>query len=71
LTVPLDGGRLITVITIIEKSQGFVPLPALPETVAAYLTTVADTGLKAGSIQRRVSAISANSEPIRKARRRY
>ena len=42
------------------KRQGFVALPALPETVAAYLTTVADSGLKAGSIQRRVSAISAN-----------
>ena len=42
------------------ESQGFVALPALPETVAAYLTTVADSGLKAGSIQRRVSAISAN-----------
>ena len=39
---------------------GFRSLPANPETIAAYLTTVADQGLKAGSIQRRVSAIAAN-----------
>ena len=55
------------------KQQGFLALPALPETVAAYLTTVADRGLKAGSIQRRVSAIAANhtangfESPTRKA----
>lgn len=39
---------------------GFPSLPALPETIAAYITTVADSGLKAGSIQRRVSSIAAN-----------
>jgi site-specific recombinase XerD len=39
---------------------GLSPLPALPETIAAYLTTIADQGLKAGSIQRRVPAIAAN-----------
>jgi site-specific recombinase XerD len=39
---------------------GLIPLPALAETVAAYITTVADSGLKAGSIQRRISAIAAH-----------
>jgi site-specific recombinase XerC len=34
-------------------------LPADPDTVAAYLASCADAGLKAGSIQRRVSGIVA------------
>src|SRR5581483_9626145 len=38
---------------------GLASLPAAPEAIASYLTTVADHGLKAGSIQRRVSAIAA------------
>jgi site-specific recombinase XerD len=38
---------------------GVASLPAAAETVASYLTTVADSGLKAGSVQRRVSAIAA------------
>jgi integrase len=38
---------------------GLSSLPALPETVAAYLSTVADRGLKVGSIQRKVAAIAA------------
>jgi len=42
------------------EKQGFVALPARPETVCAYLATCADSGrLKMGSIQRRVSAIAA------------
>ncbi len=40
-------------------SFGFVSCPATPETLAFYLSTVADSGLKSGSIQRRVSAITA------------
>lgn len=39
--------------------NGFAALPAAPETVCAYLTVCADSGLRAGSIQRRVSAIAA------------
>jgi site-specific recombinase XerD len=42
------------------EALGLVSLPALPETIAAYLTAMADQGLKSGSIQRRVSAIAAN-----------
>jgi hypothetical protein len=34
-------------------------MPAAPETVAAYLAAAADRGLKAGSVQRRVSSIAA------------
>ena len=41
------------------QQHGLESLPAAPETVASYLTACADSGtLKAGSIQRRVSAIS-------------
>lgn len=40
--------------------HGFASLPAHPDTVAAYLSAMADSGLKSGSIQRRVSSISAN-----------
>ncbi len=40
--------------------NGLPALPAMPETVASYLVTIADEGLKAGSIQRRVSSIAAN-----------
>ena len=40
-------------------ATGLSSLPASPEAVASYLTTVADIGLKSGSIQRRVSAIAA------------
>jgi site-specific recombinase XerD len=39
--------------------SGLESMPAAPETVAAYIATVADRGLKAGSVQRRVSAIAA------------
>lgn len=41
---------------------GFVgtsSLPASAETVASYITTAADQGLKSGSVQRRISAIAA------------
>ena len=41
-------------------SNGLVNLPASPGTTAAYISVLADRGtLKAGSIQRRVSAIAA------------
>jgi integrase len=39
------------------KAHGLIPLPAAPETVTLYLTTLAETH-KVGTIQRRVSAIS-------------
>jgi len=39
---------------------GLVALPASAETVASYLSTLADRNLKSGSIQRRVSAIAAS-----------
>ena len=41
-------------------ASGLNALPALAETVASYLVCRADEGLKAGTIQRRVSAIAAN-----------
>src|SRR5581483_8604528 len=41
------------------QSLGLISLPARPELVASYLTLCADSGLKVGSIQRRVSAIAA------------
>src|SRR5829696_2115982 len=37
---------------------GLEPLPATPETVSAYLATLADTGLKASTIRRRKAAIA-------------
>jgi site-specific recombinase XerD len=40
-------------------SAGVASLPAAAETVASYLSVMADSGLKAGSVQRRVSAIAA------------
>lgn len=40
-------------------TAGIPSLPASPETVCSYLSILADSGLKAGSIQRRVSAIGA------------
>lgn len=42
-----------------SESLGIEPMPATPEMVASYLSACADSGLKAGSIQRRVSAITA------------
>jgi site-specific recombinase XerD len=39
-------------------AQGLAPLPASPETVALYLTTLADAGRKASTLQRRLSSIS-------------
>jgi site-specific recombinase XerD len=41
------------------KTLGMDPVPARPDVVASYLSACADSGLKAGSIQRRVSAIAA------------
>jgi site-specific recombinase XerD len=37
---------------------GFVPLPAIDETVAKYLVYYAEDGLKTSTLQRRISAIS-------------
>jgi site-specific recombinase XerD len=37
---------------------GFDPLPAAPETVALYITSLVDQGRKASTIQRRLTAIS-------------
>lgn len=42
-----------------SKALGIEPMPARPEMVASYLSACADSGLTAGSIQRRVSAIAA------------
>ena len=42
-----------------SRSLGIEPLPARAEVVASYLSVCADSGLKAGSVQRRVSAIAA------------
>lgn len=39
-------------------TNGMCALPATPDTVALYLTALAQTGAKASTIQRRVSAIS-------------
>jgi len=39
--------------------RGAQPLPAAIETVAAYITSVADSGRKVGTIQRRLAAIAA------------
>jgi site-specific recombinase XerD len=41
------------------EAQESTPVPAAPETICAYLSRCADSGLSAGSIQRRVSAITA------------
>ena len=41
------------------EQHGLCKMPAGPETVCSYLSCCADSGLKAGSIQRRVSAIAA------------
>lgn len=40
------------------EASGRQPLPADPDTVALYLTFLADVGLKASTLQRRLSAIS-------------
>ena len=40
-------------------TQDLASIPATAETVCCYLSRCADSGLKAGSIQRRVSAIAA------------
>src|SRR4051794_38619337 len=42
-----------------SNSLGIDPLPARPDVVASYLSACADSGLKVGSVQRRVSAIAA------------
>jgi len=39
-------------------SHNVVPIPATPETVALYVTALAGAGVKASTIQRRLSAIS-------------
>jgi len=41
------------------EARAVESMPAAPGTVCAYLTAVADRGLKTGSIQRRISAIAA------------
>jgi site-specific recombinase XerD len=38
-------------------SHGLTPLPAAPETLGLYLTELAETGYKAATLQRRLSAI--------------
>lgn len=63
----------------LKSSLGIEPMPARPEMVASYLSACADSGLTAGSIQRRVSAIAAihnaagydspASGPVRKGKR--
>ena len=40
------------------KPLGLAPLPAKPSTVAAYLASLADLGLKASTIRRRKAAIA-------------
>src|SRR6185369_7157000 len=45
--------------SLFSTALGLEPLPARPEVVASYLSACADSGLKAGTIQRRVSAIAA------------
>jgi hypothetical protein len=40
------------------ESAGRAPLPASPETVAAYLAHLADSGLKTSTIRRRCAAIA-------------
>jgi site-specific recombinase XerD len=37
------------------ERHGLETLPALPETVASYLSATAESGLKAGTIQRRAA----------------
>ena len=41
------------------EALGADPMPARPEVVSSYLSACADSGMKAGSIQRRLSAIAA------------
>jgi site-specific recombinase XerD len=41
------------------REHGLCPMPATAETVCYYLSRCADSGLKAGSVSRRVSAIAA------------
>src|SRR5712692_8557774 len=45
--------------SVFSEALGIEPMPARPEMVASYLSACADSGLKPGSIQRRVSAIVA------------
>jgi site-specific recombinase XerD len=40
------------------QGQGLDPLPAAPQTVALYLTALAEAGRKASTLQRRLSSIS-------------
>jgi site-specific recombinase XerD len=42
-----------------SEGLGIEPMPARPDTVASYLSACADSGLKAGTIQRRAAAIAA------------
>lgn len=44
------------------RANGFQSLPANGPTIAAYLSAAADSGLKSGTIQRRVSSIASAHE---------